>query len=314
MRKRTAILERDFWVWSVTWKDVERFEGKKSAGDPTAFSGVQGARIGMVRKKLGCELPTEMARLGSMALLFAFLKDPDVAQWALLAQSVAIAGLIKPPLLSTAASDQWANLIEDAPEHFDAPDEQDDAPTIRSWGWHADWASMLVRAQANGEISSIRLRLFDEWSGRQSDMFEPNWRAALHAWNLFQFTERVTVHASTLIDGDPLPAPEPLPVVEDASTGLTAFLEDLDLDAHPLMQAIDAAGLPWPEPGYMRKSPDGLREIGDVEMAWPDAQVAVYGDWEADGLDAFAGWTLLPLTEPVPDLIDRLTAHLGASK
>ena len=312
VRKRSAILERDFWVWSVTWKDVERFEGKKAAGEPTALEAVPGGRIGMVRKKLNCALPTELARLGSMALLFAFLRDPNAAQWALLARSVAIAGLLKPPLLSNAASDQWAQHIVDAPERFDAPTEQANAPKMRAWGWHGDWASLLIRALPNGEVSSIQLRLFDEWTGRQSDTFEASWRAALHAWNLFQFTEKITAHASTLIDGEPVVARAPAPAT--TVTDLSVFLADLDPDAHPLMQAIEAAALPWPEPGYMIRSPDGLRELGDIELAWPDAQLAVYGDWQADALDAFTGWTLLPLTDPVPDLIERLAAHLGAPK
>jgi hypothetical protein len=176
-----------------------------------------------------------------------------------------------------------------------------------------------------GQVERVVLRIFDEAVAREDTGFEASWRSFLHAWNLLQFHEGVTVTSSEVVaeTSYTMPAPMEMAVAErpdDAAPGKGTdpdFAELIDLatsDARPLIQAVYDAGLPWPELDYELRVGDACGPQAD--LAWPSARVAVLAERQLEDRPAYesAGWTTFSYPVEADELIRALESRRGRAE
>ena len=82
VEKRRAILESGrYLVWSVTWKDVEDFEVGSAAGASGLLDTSHSKPGQAVIRQWNLDANVDLARLGSMELLWRWLGQPDESAW-----------------------------------------------------------------------------------------------------------------------------------------------------------------------------------------------------------------------------------------
>ena len=61
---------------------------------------------------------------------------------------------------------------------------------------------------------------------------------------------------------------------------------------------------------------DGKREVGAISLAWPSAQVGVFGEWEAECAAWLTarGWTLFPAAADPDDRGGNAHAPVGHAR
>lgn len=234
--KRRAILESGrFAVWTVTWKDVQAFEGeKKTTLDHPFLGGAKSALLGKVLEQVGSALPRDTALEDSMDLLFSYLRHPDREAWRRMAGANALAWLLSSPELDADAAARAENLLGATVGRLPLPDAVPGAKgsTVlgRLRGADADSFVGLLKATAaqlaKGDWASTRvvLRIFDDAESRSRPAtFEPAWRRFFQAWNVLQFHDNHLAASSEWIrteQPDRTRAEEPRPsVMSDELTG-----------------------------------------------------------------------------------------------
>ncbi len=159
------------------------------------------------------------------------------------------------------------------------------------------------------------LRLFDEQGAREDETFEGSWRTFLHAWNLLQFHEGITVTSSELIAQywqayetmQPAKAAES-PDQESSGKGIDpdfeALLNFATEASKPLLEGVYDAGLAWPELDY--ELPADSSECGPAaDLAWPALRVAVLAEAQLEDRGTFEsqGWTVLTYPLEIEELV-----------
>ena len=344
--KRTAILGSGrYSVWSVTWKDVEDFDGGRGKVIARSiFNGLKGAKWGSVVVAVGAQLDRDLPAANSIRSLVGYLERPDVGEWSRLAGAAAMGWLSEPPFLDDQTADQLEHqLFEEDTCFAPAPAEAHEAPPVDakvvSRSHVENWLAVLARSPiaslAAGNWRGIRIvvRLFDEHEGRQASGFELDWRRFLQAWNLLQFHDSVEFLSSERIaEGyersavpDRTVAGEP-PFVDDGagdqlpaeSDKLSELLEFSTEAAQSVIQAVAEAGGPLPAIDFELVDA-GAASVGRVgpepELAWPDLKIAVLFGRQLADRPAFegAGWTIFTYPINAEALINALEEQAEAS-
>ncbi len=344
IRKRAAILdvsdatptEDRHWVWSLTYTDVQvALDGGRASAlpDQARLLSLPGGR-GRTFAALAKAWPgsddagdPELLARGSFDLLMRWLEHPDPQQWQRNVVCGLVAGFDLAKLRGPTVLGEFDRLRDDPslsrPLELATPVEPAGsmAAQVRDnghavIGWHVP-----VAALGAGRIAAVQgvLRLGDTQVERRADGFEPSWRAFLQAWNLLQFHDGIVVSSTERLQADfaesadePEPERPAAPVAEVPETARlsAAYLELLQEfdEGEALWRALDAAGVPAPEPA------DGLEEdefhgVEDAHLLWPAARVALQaGASEHEILKASkAGWTLYDTDTVTPArLIDAL--------
>ena len=328
VRKRQAIIDSGRYAcWSVTWKDVEVFEGGSGGGGraPSIFDGLSMKQAGATFQVAGATLPRDVGLLGSMAMLWRYLGKPEQDQWERAAHATAAACLVPPSKLPVGALDRLERRLGDEPARFTPRPAalEEDVPPVLGWVWRSPWALGLVRTKTSDfkakDLSTARivLRLFDEQVGRQHPEFEGTWRAVLQAWNLLQF-HGADVHVHTtegLAEGwgvaDALMVAEPGAegggYQPNLSEALEAELEDVDEACRELARSVMLQTGRAPEPFCEIATPKG-RVVAQAELGWVAEKVGVV--LEGEGADvqrgATADWSMFEMPATATDVIAAL--------
>ncbi len=337
--KRQSLLESErFTVWSLTWKDLDAFEGTLEVGGPPSLLTARADVLGKVFAGLGVSLDRALGTTNSMATLVALLELPDAEQWTGAARATLTAMVRTREQLVDLSLTRLAHDLRQEATHFRPRQMTMTREATLAWSAFKTLpgAALLTQiqraaqAQQSLERQEVILRIFDEHGMRQSKDFERSWRAALAAWNLMQFhgAERVRVLSSELLGFDDLaePAFEPglaLAVAEPVAAQYVSVPQEPIGDSgadkqkllgltselcHPLIEALTAAGLPLPEPVEEVLGARG-RPVAQAELRWASQRVAVLLPEDAADLPACerAGWTALLADADPSDVISALT-------
>jgi DEAD/DEAH box helicase domain-containing protein len=333
VQKRTGILDSgQIGVWSIGWKDVVDFEeSPNEMTAPCIFGELNHARLGQAGQGLGLTIDRSIGKRGSMEMLLEYLLCPDVAQWEVLARTYALTWLSSvQQWLNPEAGSSLESKIETEPAFFEPGNLAQvgpEAPVLTRCHWHG-WFAVLGRssraALQKGKVERVCLRIFDEMPARSDSAFEASWRSFLHAWNLLQFSEGLTVISSEMIAEAPYAevemdsgqqAAEP-PAPEYSSPKdpiLDELLEYAPATSRPLILAVFEAELPLPVDDF--ELPTDLPGCGpEPELSWPELKVAVLAPSQVEDMPVFnkAGWT--SLTQPVDEnqLVDTIRAAVAS--
>jgi DEAD/DEAH box helicase domain-containing protein len=335
VEKRQAIIDAEgHVVWSVTWKDIEDFsESRTSKKDDDGLLGILDfVRVKHAFQVAKVDMPADLPRVNTMALLLRYLERPEPERWTR-AASVLLATAIMVSSsklrLSPATYNRLENRIQTRTEHF-APEpmglfEGDGQPLVLGHVKAAPWAVFMARAQTQNlkaeayEETRAYLRLFDEHSARQEPSFENSWRQFLSAWNWLQFHAETKVYTSEGLIQDGV---QPIDTADLAAEGGSkGYKPALAIDqpkvvellglitdeaCRVLVRALVVLGVELPEPGY--EVEEAGRVVGDVELAWPVRKVAVTVPGQADAARSLEsqGWRIFTSDTSPTDLKQTL--------
>lgn len=303
VEKRQAIIDSESHrVWSVTWKDIEAFQEGRGPrkDDPELFGLLDLARVKQAFQAAKVEMPPEMPRMNTLALLLHYLAHPEAERWRRAAEVLLAAAVLVSSSklrLSTETLNRLENRIQTRPEHFPIQPmglfDGQGVPHVMGYVHGLPWVVLMARAQTQqlqqqgyGDTRAY-LRLFDEHVGREDSGFEPSWRQFLAAWNWMQFHAETKVYTSEGLQRDGVQAVDTADLAAEgggskpyrpaADGGQPKLVELLgfiaDETCRELVRAIATQGVELPEAGYEVEV--GGRVLGDVELAWPGKKVAV---------------------------------------
>jgi ATP-dependent helicase YprA (DUF1998 family) len=294
-RKRHGVRASGRLVWSMDWHDVESFraalmaEGFKQPPNRALLTPVQDKVLKDVQHASGGELAPDALACNPLRSLMRYLADPEPEDWRRLARS-AVAG---------AMAGQQAATVDGALAFS--------GETLH--GVRLDGKlDTTGKEGANAERWTVRLALADDEAAVEHTEHRDRWRDWLHWGNVLQFLDDDGCQAlitTTSVEGDLEVDLHIAPIASfdaDYEVVPAGLEEDIQL-ADPAVQdllrtlAVQPAGQ-----GFVvgEETDDG--EL--MEVAWPDARVAIL----VDGQTAPSGWTARPVYEwDAPTLIDALT-------
>lgn len=281
LRKRQALLDAGFLVWSLTWADIKGFVEKSPPPGTTVFENLSLKSLSQIWTTLKTAAPKDRHHRNSLLILLQFLRNPNLREWKAGAEALLAAQVFNPKHYATATLQQLETDLMALPRlsQLDTPltIEKAGAENLLGWlepGRHlAAFAVLMakdVKALAFDKIRVV-LRLDDDSDSRREDGYQQAWQRFLSSWNLLQFHSAMTVTTSSQLY-DPL-----------ETAGLQAELAtkpnptDVDTLAdpacHELLARCRQAGLAEPVVGY--ELVKGLQIVSDAELAWEDRKVAV---------------------------------------
>ena len=336
VEKRRAILKSGrYLVWSVTWADVEDFEVGSAAGAPGLLDTGHSKPGQAVIRQWNLDPKVDLARLGSMELLWRWLRRPDEPAWL---RKLAVIGADWVVRMQTLDGHDIEQLERELAGGRGATNIGTElvsiTPETLTLGQLENrfGVSLLGRISMKAvkgplpQLPAWTLRLYDDQRRRQDEQFLHSWRAFLQALNLLQFAEGF-VFASTEdvergmaagVDVYPLPRPQSFSIAAEEAPPYepeTDPLEGMNLldDERPLVGAVLAAGGSRPEVGFELIDAHG-RCIAEAKLAWPQARVAVLVDSDPAERGAFErdGWRLITDVGAVEQLVAAVCADQGS--
>lgn len=330
--KRRAILESGrFWVWSLTWDDIEHILRSKieaplltpiwrGQGGESAFV----AAIEAVLGKLGGNGPLlamakPLLRASSHNLLLALLSQPEPKfVGAELVRALAGVLIFKQKLNGGALAARLQELEQvlgaGASRHLNHHHAQVGA-TVRQGALSVDMTSGLQRTL---DVSNLRVlcALDDQGYQDQEELLKGSWQDFLGLSNLLQFlplSASITHASAPRFDGEHELRSHAQRSLEEASEASSsaedeqtrqAWEEALSYDAeyNDLLHIWRAQGTPAPIVGFEPLDERG-HPMGIIELAWTKLKLGLI--FEGDEADAFIarGWRLFTLealrTDPV---------------
>ena len=319
--QRTALLRSGrFWVWSITWKDVEDFSAHAGAAfnDPLRPASGTGGKMAARIAELDGGPDGFFAKAGErndMDLLVGHLLFPREAtadKWRLYAR--------------------YRAMMLYSPENFKRVAESEgmrESLRLSLKPWLPGWAAEAVVEEGRipvledrgavriccsvepGEIGkdlpgSLRVHVSLDDGDR---LAEADWRTFLRAMNLFQFVEGASFFTVSGAESDEYEAlrPEEAPVISalDPAPGEDGlpWREALDLmidpgGMRPVFDELRRAGWDAPWIGLDIAGADG-RVLAQPELAWPDKKIALLteeGSGDGAALES-EGWRVFLLED-----------------
>ena len=315
--QRMALLRTgEYWVWSITWKDVKDFmaDSDRSYSDPLSpvswkgmegrVAALDGGSDGFFSKYHG---RNDMELLVSHIL---FPREASPEEWRLYARYRAMMMQSPEGLRGAVGSEALRGSIGSAmrarlPEWaFEFMMEEGRTPVVADRGMVRVCCS-IDRARIGMDLpDSLRVAVsLDDGEG----MLEDDWRAFLRGMNLFQFVEGASFFAVSGVESGEYealrPVAAPFPVIEPDPGEARQWREAFDLLEYregmwPVFEELRGAGWPAPSMGV-----DVAGESGEVlaqpEVAWPERRIAlltVEGAGDGPALEA-AGWRVFQLED-----------------
>jgi DEAD/DEAH box helicase domain-containing protein len=330
VRKRQAIVASGgYWVWSISWDDVEEFaEGTKLPLSPY-FDVSQEKSI----HRLAPDVPNGILADNAVQQLLAYLASPQLDRWQKLARAMAVVTML--PLRPAISHQLIRQRVESLRTELIMPDLT--IPTAAATGdqaygivTHADnllFAHMEVAAfkQQRFEALTVWLRLNDTADRRVSPYFRNGWRRFLLLANLFQFhdgthllTTELIMHfgqsdrglsSAVLDDGERKAVAASILSSDTVPSEWHTVFKIADPACKSLLEAALAAHTPLPVVGYEILNARGRVEAM-AEVAWEEVRVAVLlADQPDPDRVAFveAGWRLF-----TPDDVDALLLTIAS--
>ncbi|MFB6373261.1 MAG: DUF1998 domain-containing protein, partial [Bradymonadaceae bacterium] len=219
VRKRSAIVDsEEFFVWNVTWDDVEAFSQESEAAvEDGLFDGELPNNIYKLFDRADVVgLRPDVLHKNAVEQLLRYLRNPDISLWrsASRATLLSLVAEKKPPPSAEDVYDLEDRLTND-PDRIDVDEltRADALPevfgTYRTGKYFGALAlcpaDSLQRNDPSKALVRTVLRLFDDHDSRR-DRFKSSWTGFLHAMNLLQFSGRLEMVTSeglqTGADGD----------------------------------------------------------------------------------------------------------------
>jgi DEAD/DEAH box helicase domain-containing protein len=342
VEQRYALISSgNYWVWNLSWEDID-YRNEPAKIYATRFGQMDlGLRKSMASGLLnGSDLDraVDAAGANSWALFLDYLQRPAPDYWVSCAflSAVSLADRLQTGSLRTlaqAVSDfslrsrpvpAWP-LVPPGPEQPDGMGAVFSAPQLAG-----AVAVTLAGVKARDPSTAYLLVHFDDDQALSEPGFPAHWRGFLALLNRVQFLPWFNVLTSRLAKAGEamriearydqfITGGRPIAKSGPVSGEQAARLAECGL-AHPLVRplllALNAKGLPWPQIGY-ELMPDGST-VGTAELAWPDRRLAIFCADQADECPAFEamGWrtTIIPPENwPESDIAHFIEAKLSAT-
>lgn len=237
IRKRQAILDSDrFWVWSLTWDDVQEVEEAIFESDKNRLDRFEGAHRALTQPGasttqtkvqndvFGPDTPCEVDLAGrnNVELLLRFLASPNAEAWNKGVLTTLISCMKAAPHLKVEDGKQYIRELKDPDLRPQEPSATRKKPGSSVYGMlsmsHISIALSLPVLQSKNKAEVIRplqgtMRLFDDPKDRVKSEFKNSWRAFWQNWNLMQFldqrfdavsTQQLQEDAGATLNADPL--------------------------------------------------------------------------------------------------------------
>ncbi len=155
----------------------------------------------------------------------------------------------------------------------------------------------VLRRAMSGEIDALHQELhvmwmLDDLDAALDDRFQSAWAGFWGASNLLQFLDRFSLISADGVERGLYTAPMGLGVQERSLPSAWSELAELSLFAADEIEALERAGLPVPESGVEINDDSGA-VIAEMELAWPDRQVAVVLEADDRKVMMGKGWKIL---------------------
>lgn len=314
-QRQALITSGQYWVWNFSWEDVDHRQesGKIPAtrfdqADPATRKAMAAALLA------GSDLDRAMDTAGASAwyLFLDYLQRPAHAYWTSYAflAGAGLAGRLQPAPLA-AAGPAISDLAQSSHPVPPWPTQSSEASANDGLGavftapqLAGAFAASMAGMKARNPAAAFLLLQFDDDQGLAEPDFAAHWRGFLGLLNRAQFLPWIQVitarlartgagaaittnYAHFLADGSPKAAATPGSSTQAERQAECELAHPL---VRPLLLAIVARNLPWPEIGY-ELMPEG-RTIATAELAWPSRQLALLGAGQTEEIAPFsaAGW------------------------
>ncbi|MFO1429764.1 MAG: DEAD/DEAH box helicase [Candidatus Competibacteraceae bacterium] len=306
LQKRRGLLESGrFWVWSVTWQDVQ--QPQHPAWElllKNLVTKVLPIRLEAARRQ-GAMLPSLEPALGhGFNQLQAFLRCPQAAGWACLAHETGY-------ILLYGVANRGALLNETALLATFQTWRQGETPAIAgngagewacAWQLAPGWNDLFCYADRQAVFNGLPgntgfvVRLGDTPVERAGAGYSDRWRHFLSLLNLYQFADRFSFFATSEIPAGTAPAFE-FAGGTTLSAEWQAVQDSIITSLRPLVVPLAAAAIQIPVvEHYLSETDDCF-----AELAWPDAvpPVAILAGDQTEFADRWrdAGWTAITLAD-----------------
>jgi DEAD/DEAH box helicase domain-containing protein len=335
IRKRRSIVASGHWLqWSVTWSDVQEFQGTKTA-ITSMLDDTDARRLQVLHDNVGGALDRSEGLQGNLLLLWTYLTNPDSEAWVTQAHLRAVAWAVSGPFLAAGAADLVETGLLQSVGPLSKPNEQQtpDPALVARYKTRVSVA-LIVRTPAAaldaGNLYAARavLRLYDDQQRRGAEGFETDWRVFLQAWNLLQFVpelEVVDTEGLDLFEADRLQRQQTAQAVKVRTSEQREGQPSMNLDdlreltgaaGRLILDKLIATDTPIqrvPEVGFELAGAHGTAGP-EAELAWPDQKVAVLVEEQLYDRAAFesAGWSVVA-DAPIDDMVYRVNTLLSDS-
>ena len=333
-QRRALLASGQYYVWSLTWRDVVRPEG----ADVRNYLQPADNRMMRLMDLMGegrSQTVRQVITEGSFPWLLRLLQHPASEFWERLALAQGLQCASRQD-----GTDDWlraaeerlpgplAALLEEEASREgavvglveDGPDGAEDPVTI--WATATEEGIRAVASDAEQTRRSVTVVCYLADRVEVGPEFEAAWNGVLRLYNLFQFLpnaypaaadekswagyHELIGHASGVDKKDALPEESPNENAEGWETTLEYALDE----TRDLLTDLRAAGAPPPTMPYQHQ--EGGAIIAEAELGWPQAAVAVLlpGQEEHRGVLEDAGWdvfTLRDVTESPEAVTEALT-------
>jgi DEAD/DEAH box helicase domain-containing protein len=327
IEKRMSILRsRRFFVWSVTWDDVDEFDKETKVDGANIFGDFapRRDRIRSVLAKAECVFNESLTSEGSISCLIGYLRNPHRTNWGKgIAATILASSMPVPPFFDL----KEVRLVEQrlSGEQVPAPvslvPRGSDGDCLARLH-HKLPLSVLIHAgraesnQFDWETFQAIIRIEDDLQNRKAVDYKSDWRKQLATANLLQFIPDFSWLSSGLVARQAnaqADAKQSGASTDEAETNdLAELLELCDASCHPLIKRCVNSGGLLPIVGYELQG-ENQRVCAEAELAWTAANVAVLiGDQESfRSVFQSHGWTVFSLQEAEGDFSTFLGKTTG---
>ncbi len=290
--KRTALVRAGYLVWSLTWRDLDEASSEAAPeGAPIFAPSTGGGSIAQVQAKLDAQWESSSIRSkldrGAFELLCRYLAEPSHERWRQAVFTHLLGWFDPGRMLSPELRDKFEKGVRTLPpgavDSFQELEGQVALAGQGRWRGTAPGLAQLLLALPTAAISTadpdglwVAVHLRDDDENRADEAYQSTWNGVLGLFNLLQFLPLAWWSTSRGVEGDlygALPPPNPQTGSEPPPEWVDAFRFAAP-EAHEFMTRLADGDVPVPDVGYEVMDAKGA-VLGDAELAWPDARLAV---------------------------------------
>jgi len=302
--QRLAILASDaFWVWSLTYEDVQNILDNKTAQPLSLTLDMPNEKAKNLAGQFQCESLLLLQDKSSFIWLIHLLTNPEQSAWANFAAMTGFIWFMK------AGQDSFEFTIPDyAQQKLASLDASAITKTIQNGSpfgetyqrFHA-FLSLDKTAIQQGKLDQMStIIVFNDVSELdESELDVKQWQALLRFTNLLQFQPLNYVFTAKGISEqvyDAIKISSPIPITAPSNWEL--LLADAVGAECGIINKLIGLSIPVPQLGFELESEQG-EIVGEAFLAWLDQKVVmIFDDYESDReIFTQAGWRAFTVSE-----------------
>lgn len=320
LKRQSLLLSGKYWVWSLSWFDLDQQFAANEAKLPSAFKEKQNAAMWqLVQRHAGnllSSLTLQELKSSNFNLLAKLLATTSEEEFANLA-SLQILALLDPANRNPEKVSEWQQWSQNTPAAFQTH-VASLSPTIGQMvEWRSDESSiqlgiaaedaLIQKAQASHSIAVIQANLVNKSSEQTKQLWLKLWQLM----NWVQFIPNLYAGDKTATENGTFAQLSWESESEYVDEQWMFAIEEALDEAKPLMKALAEVNVALPIQQFELVNDKGA-VIAEAELCWPDSKIVVLLDEQMEEAPMFEkqGYTVLKLEDEYDTVVAVLKDRL----